>query len=224
MIRTSLLVAATLTALCIASPLQAQTHDASADFSTVSNINGVWSHGYTNTLGSSLNLYTRFVGGGFLMWQSADFGRDPNFAKNTTGSNAFGTADGQVSLHPGPGNQYSVLRFTAPSTNTFTIDSQFYSGDGGDTDVNVLLNSGTASPLFFAATTNTNPTYGASVSLQANDTLDFVIGAKGSYAGDTTPFRVTITTGAVPAPGSLAVGLVGIVPAIGLLLRRRRKS
>src|SRR5688572_15709835 len=110
MTRNALLAATALVWLCFAFPLQAQTFDAADDFSIANNPNGVWSSGYTDTLGSTLNLYTQFVdSGGFLLWQSPTFGRDPNFAKNTTGGDAFGTANGQVSLHPGPGNQYSVL-------------------------------------------------------------------------------------------------------------------
>ena len=105
----------------------------------------------------------------------------------------FGIAPGQVALHPGSGNQYSVLRFTAPMTGSYTIAAQFFVGDFGDTDANILLNGDTVTPVFFAATTNTNPSFNGSLSLNLGDTVDFVVGAKGSWSGDTTPVTITVT-------------------------------
>ncbi len=187
-----------LAALCAASTASATTYDASADFSGVSNPNpnGAWSEGYTTTLGSALVLHSQYTPNYSLnvnAWNSANA---VVFEKNVGATTTFGIAPGQAALHPGSGNQYAVLRFTAPGAGSFTIAAQFFVGDTGDTDANILLNSNAGSPVFFATTTNTNPSYGGTLNLQAGDTVDFVVGSKGGFQFDTTPIAVSITSSA----------------------------
>jgi hypothetical protein len=218
--------AAALTALFAAPQgVQAQTFDAAADYSRFNNPNGVWSAGYTNTLGSALVLYdvNNGVTDGLNAWRSSAIGVDPNFSKNLSGSTLINIAPGQVSLHPGPNNQYSVLRFTAPTTAAYNVVAQFFVGDTGDTDANILLNSNAAAPVFFAATTDTNPSFNQTVNLTAGNTLDFVVGSKGSYFSDTTPLNVTLTTVSAAAPEPSALALLAL-PLAGMVIRKRRKA
>ena len=169
----------------------AETWDANADFSATSNPNGAWSYGWTATLGSPLHLYPSTNPSNTSAWWDPAIERmgAPSFWKNTSASTQFGVAPGETSLHPGPNNEFSVLRWTAPSASDCTVNAQFLAGHDGDTDAYVLKNGAT---IFSAETTNINPSFGQTIRLSAGDTLDFAVGSKGSYYSDNTPVSVTI--------------------------------
>ena len=173
--------------------------DANADYSLENNPNGVWSAGYTSTatLGSSFNLYDTTNGNtnGVYMWLSTvvQASQSPSFSKNLGSASIYGIKPGEISLHPGPQNQFSVLRFTVPRTGTYNLDAQFYSGDIADTTAYILLNNNTSSPLFKAVTTSTNPKFRKSIALKANEKLDFLVGSKGNFSYCSTPLRVKLT-------------------------------
>lgn len=178
----------------------ANSFDATADYSLENNPNGVWSAGYTSTatLGSSFNLYNTNNGStnGLNQWLSTlvQSSQAPSFSKNlSSGFIIPGLKPGAIMLHPGPQNQFSVLRFTVPQTGTYSLDAQFYAGDRGDTDAYILLNNNRSSPLFKAITTNTNPKFRKSIALKADEELDFIVGSKGSFYYCTTPLRVKLT-------------------------------
>ncbi len=167
--------------------------DAAADFADA-NPNGAWSYGWTATLGSDWHFYPEVnFPSNAIRWHDSSIESmgAPSLWKNTGTGSQYGVGPGQVSLHPGPANQYSVLRWTAPFAGSYAVNAQFFTGDGGDTDGNVLP---MALSIFFADTTNTNPAYSHLLTLSAGDTLDFVVGSKGSFYSDNTPVNVTITT------------------------------
>jgi hypothetical protein len=215
----------------------AQTFDAAADYSITNNPNGVWSAGFSSTLGGSLVLFNvnNGVTNGINAWNSTvvnAFGT-PSYFKNLGASPANFLQPGQIALHPGPDNQnapFAVLRFTAPTTAQYNVVAQFFVGDtggstGGDTDANILLNSNAAAPVFFAATTNTNPLFNQTVTLAAGNTLDFIVGSKGDFTFDTTPLNVRLTnvSTAAPEPSALAL-LAPILPIAGMVIRKRRRA
>lgn len=187
--------------------------DANNDYSDTANPNGAWSYGCSanSTLGSAFVAFDTFNadggGTGNNEWSSSSLGHTPNFRKNTSDSTIFGANPGQVSLHPGPNNEYAILRFTAPAAGSYLIDSQFFAGDTGETDAHVLLNNDTASPLFSAPSTTTNPAFTTTVALQQGDVVDFVVGSLGDHNFDTTPLRVFIQTVAGTAPASRTVAI-----------------
>lgn len=223
----ALFVTLSLTLALAAFPrtVHAQIFDATADYSRFNNPNGVWSAGYTDTLGSALNLYNinNGVTNGLNLWNSTvvNTASAPTFGRNLGGAMQFGIPPGQIMLHPGPQNQYSVLRFTAPVTTSYSLVGRFFSGDSGDTDATILLNSNTATPVFFAVTTGTNPTFNEALSLTAGNTVDFVVGSKGSFISDTTPLIVQITVVAAPEPATVALLATGLLPIAAVLIRRR---
>lgn len=114
-------------------------YSAFGDFSATSNptLDGIWSYGYTSTLGSSLNLYTSTSLHGHYssnLSQWTDNVRiDPNVIKNETGVDIMLPLSGYFIIpateylyfHPGPQGEYSVIRWIAPSTGIFEIDSEF---------------------------------------------------------------------------------------------------
>jgi hypothetical protein len=181
------------------SSASADSFDATADYSLENNPNGVWSSGYTSTatLGSSFNLYDTTNGNtkGLYQWLSTvvQASQAPSFSKNLGSTSFYGLEPGEIMLHPGPQNQFGVLRFTVPRTGTYSLDAQFYEGDIGDTTAYILRNNNTSSPLFKAVTTSTNPKFRKTIALKANEKLDFLVGSKGSFYSCTTPLRVKLT-------------------------------
>ena len=104
-------------------------YDAVQDFSIISNPNGVWSYGWQSSLGSPLNLYTvtdtTTVSGMSAWLKSGTLLTPPVVAHNDT-SNVICFLTVCVPptcllLHPGPNNEVTVVRWTAPSSGAFRV-------------------------------------------------------------------------------------------------------
>lgn len=214
------------------SPVAYAAWDATADFNatTITNPNGVWSYGYDPAAmaGYQLKTFDLFTTAGTLplAWQDSSYvySNAPSFEKNTAASRIAGTLPGQIALHPGPvaNGDAAILRFTAPQTGSYSIRAQFLAGDLGETDAWVVLNNDFLAPLGALGTTNLNPKFSiGALSLAADDTVDFVVGNRGSYFGDTTPLTVQISV--VPEPGIPMLLLLGL-GCIGLRVRARRSK
>lgn len=219
--------------MLLQSPIAYAAWDATADFNatTTTNPNGVWSYGYDPAAmaGYQLKTFDLFTTTGTLMpiaWQDSAyvFSRSPNFEKNTAASTIAGTLPGQIALHPGPAanGDAAILRFSAPQTGSYSIRAQFLAGDYGETDAWVVLNDDFLAPLGTLGTTNLDPKFSiGALSLAADDTVDFVVGNRGSYFGDTTPLTVQISV--VPEPGIPVLLLLGL-GCIGLRVLARRSK
>lgn len=224
--------------LTAARPAAAQTYDAAGDFSASSNPNGVWSYGYENTLGGPLNLYTtQFAPTATTSGWNDNISADvPMVIKNFGSSPDSGFADlvlqpGQLAFHPGPQDQFSIVRFTAAQGGLYNLTSSFVpvTTDGTTTDVHVLKN-GTS--LFDGSVSGTyNAPHGAAYSdafsLNAGDTVEFAVGygANGNYNSDSTGLAATLT--AAPVPEASTTVSLGLMLALGLgavAVARRRKS
>lgn len=176
-------------------------HDATADFGvTNGNPNGVWSYGWMPTDFSTFTAYQHtYADSGSRQWYTAGMSgdRSPSIWMNTTSSTGYGVAPGQLSLHPGPAQQPSVLRWTAPFEGSYDIVGQFFGGDGGTMQVGVRQGSswlwqGTDAGVFELHRTVT-----------AGTSIDFVV--YGGYAYGNTPLALTISSPAVVIP-SLPAG------------------
>lgn len=192
----------------------ADVFDATADYSITNNPNGVWSAGYKSTLSSPFVVYdqTGYVANSYSYWNSSTASNQVpigamNFYKNFSNAPIYGLAPNMIALHPGPLNQYSILRFTAPKAANYYLQLQFFAGNTGDTDGFAILNDNSANPLFYAATTNTSPTFSSYLNLNLGDFVDVVVGSKGNYNYGTTPISVVFTEQAVPEPQSVILGL-----------------
>ncbi len=177
----------------------ATTHTTATAFSATANPNGVWRAGYrTAAVSTALTVYTRpgTYAGGIVGWNTGN--GEPNFTKHLGTVTQFGLAPGQIALHPGPGGEFSVLRFTAPAAGTATVAARFYPGDSGATDVLVVAGrAGGATQLFAGVNAGT---YAGTVTLAVGDTVDLVVGPRDGYGGDTTPVEATIELGTASAP------------------------
>jgi hypothetical protein len=186
----------------------AQTYNPATGFSATSNPNGVWRYGYSLTLGSPLILHTnRLNSFGVDIWRTAIALGVPAAFHNPT-ANAIGLGTpvidaGGLALHPGPQNQYGILRFTAPLAGDYRISGSWYGQDitGTTTDVHILANG----VQVFAGAVNgfgpgTGPSFNTTASLGEGGYLDFAVGfgANGDFLYDSTGLSAQITM--VPEP------------------------
>jgi hypothetical protein len=205
----------------------AATYDAAADFSSSSNTSSnVWSYGFTTSLadGYGVVLFDTFSQMGSLsVWSSS--------THNVLGApaawiDANAASEQRFAMHPGPnaGADSAVLRFTAPTSGTYTVDGRFFAGDFGAMSGSVVLGGLLSNPLFQIGSTTDAASSAfsfATLTLAQGQTLDFLVGNNGSFFGGSTPLSVSITqsVSSVPEPTSLALLLAGGV--VLLVLRRR---
>lgn len=101
-----------------------------------------------------------------------------------------------------------IVRWTAPGTGTYTIDATFLSRFAVavmDADVHIIKNRGAERLLDgYVSQTGTSASYNSSISLNANDTIDFVVGTGTStenYGNAVAGLRATITS--ADSPGTV---------------------
>ena len=201
--------------------------NAARDFSPTSNPNGVWSYGQSASLGSAFNLYTQSGPDNvdsppanlLDTWHSGTGGFFANpavFHNGTSSVISFNGGSitylpGELGFHPGRFGQYSIVRFTAPLSASFTLESDYRPLDlGTTTDVHVLLNN----VSIFDGLVNPHVpiSFDTVLTLNGGDRLDFVVGVglNGNYFADSTGLSAILTTSIVPEPSTLAIMLVGI--------------
>ena len=184
-----------LLAAAIAHPASAFAYDANVDFVPNSpNLNDVWSYGYTTSLGSAFIPHAEhFSTSDAYGWRTnLGFGA-PAFTYFT--SPGFGILAGETSLHGGPNNEFSVLRFTTPATGSYDLLATWRGpGDTGNTDLYLLKNNNGGSPLGSStSTTISGMIQLPNVSLVAGDTIDLVLGTGGDgFFSDNTPVNLQI--------------------------------
>jgi len=209
---------------------RAATYDISTDFSTASNPNGVWTYGYSTTLGGALIPYVQSTTtiDGIQIWRNligtepVDFNNPTNGDVVTCGS-CLALPAHTAAFHPGPNGEFSVYRFTTQIPGTYVLDATFGGLDHGGTDV-YILDNGTviySTDIILGSSINHNE----SRTLLLGETIDFAVGVgtDGSFLFDSTSINGSLTLSAVPEPeiyGLLTAGL-GL---IGFVARRRKKA
>lgn len=206
MLNTNLLIGGLFAIFAAVNSHASTIWDAADDFSssTSTNPNGVWNYGYdpASLSGYQFKLFDNFTPDQPPLWNDSTYslGRAPAFLKNESGSEIYGIAPGQISLHPGPAanGDAAILRFVAPYSGRYDINAQFFDGDIGETDAWIVLNNDFAAPQASLGITSIEPVYSvANLMLSAGDSLDFVVGNHGLYSSDNTPLDLQIST-AVP--------------------------
>lgn len=210
----------------------AQIYDANADFTPASagNPNGVWSYGYTTTLGGTFIPFGEFINDGTLLTWRTNIGLGtPAWFKNLSGVNQVNNslAPGQTALHGGPNGEFAVLRFTAPSAGIYNYDLEYFPGDSGNTDIYLLQSSNAADPLFSDLITTGPGSFSFDgLSLSQNETLDLVVGnANDGFTFDTTPvnLQVEAVPAVAPEPATGALLATGLLILGGVITARRRR-
>jgi hypothetical protein len=106
---------------------------------------------------------------------------------------------GQLAFHPGPKNEYSVVRWTAPAAGEVRVSATFAGiAERATTDVHVLHKG---RPLFDALLnlkgSGNQARFAKSFMVAAGDTVDCAVGAGNeNYGGDSTALAVTIKSAA----------------------------
>ena len=105
-----------------------------------------------------------------------------------------------VFFHPGPEDQNSVLRFTAPASGNYQVQAVFWGDDSvgpTTTDVHVLHNG---LGLYTGEVTgfgrpSSDQSFTTTISVAAGDTIDFAVGygTDGNYFFDSTGVSAVIT-------------------------------
>jgi hypothetical protein len=158
---------------------------------------------------------------GLQVWRLAA-GPDPNVTHNPLPSPLVAPwatwSPGMLAMHPGPRNEFSVVRWTAPADDEVSVIAHFYGPvNQPTTDVHLLHKDRSVFDGWLNLQQQGNSVWQTNrLTLARGDTLDFVVGVgNGNYGGDTTGFEATIrgrdgkefnaATGFVPAPqpGSL---------------------
>ena len=237
---TRTMLAAMGLAAVLAGPVAAQTYDAAAAFgnsitatgTTVtasSNPNGVWSYRYAESLtdASTTASMAAFVSTQNVNIEGWQLGSNvPGLYYNTSGtqqdSGSTRWLANELIMHPGS-SKYSVLRFTSPATDTYTLSATVTGASldagGATTDAHVFVN-GVES---FAAVTvsgyrgNSGGGFSSSnLPLAAGDTVELRLGSNGTFGSDST--GVSFVIAPVPEPATVLT-----VAAVGLVAVRRRQ-
>jgi hypothetical protein len=213
----------------------ATTFSLAGDFSTASNPNGVWSYGYITP---STGAFTAYTGNGnpafgpLPSWYSPSLGIDPVLAvNNTTSTYTFSTLTvlpGWAVFHPGPNDQQSDFRFTAPAGGNYAFNLSFQGADSvGPTSTQVLITSG--GNTYYSQAINSFETpfaFNGTLALTAGQVVDIKVDDSGNYLFDSTMLRGTITSAAmapVPEPATGTLFALGLA-VTGLMLRKKAAS
>jgi len=206
-----------LAATVLASPLQAQlVFDAGKDFSTNQNPNGAWSYGWWEASKMEFALFTGLKRESEMEpssspriwhWYVPDAeGREAIWALGVSWNPTdqpeniltMNLPPLGIQVHPGPENEYSVIRWTAPTSGLANIKAAFegLNPNGTTTDVHVWHNG---NALQDAAVdgfgTNSRVNFDGEVTVIAGDTVDFGVGygANGNHSCDSTLLSAAIS-------------------------------
>jgi hypothetical protein len=196
-------------------PVIRPNNSAAVGFSTNTNPNGVWTYGFSTNLGGTLISYPETGDNGdFQFWRTNLFLDAPNVIFNPAGTPVTSTTitlgARQLAFHPGPNGEYSIIRYTCPTNDTYRLVSSFGGADTvgpTSTDVHVLRNGvsifdGLVNTFGVATNFNTN------LNLVTGELIDFVVGwgTNKEFSWDTTTLSAVIvpTTGCETFPTIVA--------------------
>lgn len=151
---------------------------------------------------------------GLQAWRRAD-GPDPNVTHNPLTVPLVAPwatwAPGRLAFHPGPKNEFSVVRWTAPEAGGVTVEAGFSGPENKPTtDVHVLHNGRAVFDGWLNLRESGNAvSHTGRLDVARGDTVDFVVGAgNGNYGGDTTGLEAVIRR----SDGKVFDAAVGFVP------------
>ena len=165
--------------------------NASEDFSRAENPSAEWSYGFKQDLSNAVELLPSSWTYGWFKDVGTGFSNGVRIWKNTSASNSFGIAPGQLALRPGDtasGTPPAVLRWTAPHSADFDVTGSFLTGistTGKDAYI-VVTNEYVWERINFTQ----DEAFNLSLRLTAGDTVDFIVADQ--FQSADTPIDVTI--------------------------------
>jgi hypothetical protein len=208
-----LTLAVCLTSITAFATIPISCWDAASEFNDsanpdAANPSGVWSYGWKKALTEKFVLATTRANDPphTSGWSSASgypyIGHNTHAIPVTVNINSIVLPPFALALHPGPNNEYAVVRFTVPADGTYKVSGQFYALDdnaaGTTTDVWVLPNNSKT-----GAFSGKVDYYGGSkwasftstaFQLKKGNTLDFQVGygVNKNYEYDSTGLNAVI--------------------------------
>jgi hypothetical protein len=212
-----------------------------SDFSVQKNPNGVWTYGqYAATLPADPTTFTKYQSGGnnggIDFWGAGAGPLAPFVFHNTTNNvislNGVTYQPGEAGLYSGPNGEYSVVRFTLPTSGVYFFDFSLtdtsgMSGSFYESRNGVLTGVAGLGPIPSGSGGH------GSVSLTEGDTLDFAIGLRSGFGPPYVPgkveFDITFTyqgpaPPVVPEPSGLILFGVGTACLIAFARWKGNKS
>lgn len=246
MIRVSFLTLVAIAALG-SEPVHAVTYNWIDGVDRIKNpsTNGPWTYGSQASLSAAFvpmrkSLFTRrFDDLVFVQWiddgpaANIEFNLRDVFHEDPYGG---GRPADSVSIHPGSGGAYGVMRFTAPVAGDYTFNIGFTGNNSlvaPSTDVHVIVNgidsySGTVNSIRVGEVLGAGPTFtpAAPISLAVGGTIDLAVGDGGNGHGyDLTGVHGYIERlggGATSVPEPGCATLTACATLAMLALRRSR--
>jgi|GEM_PF-1445820 len=200
------------------------------DFSLTANPNGPYSYGWEPTLGGIFSLYNKTDAGGsgscsgVTNWYDTSISLPPLAAKNNIfGQLCNGIQPGEVSIHPGPNGEFSVIRWTSPMTGEVKIDGYFGAGHSGIMSYFVYKDG--ATPIFELHNTYADGPFSLVEEVSVGTTIDFAVGE--GYSAGSTPLHAVITSTAIESDYLDVAGIPdvngdGIIDQAVLVMRAGR--
>lgn len=178
--------------------------DEAVDFSNTVNPASPWSYGWSEDLAGPFHLFaqgdTSVVCPTVFQWyEPIASDPAPSINHNQGGATTCGSIQfqaGDVAGLPGPSGEYSVLRWTAPSSGFFMVDGSFTALDlqSDLVDVHVLQNATSLfSGVVGGTAGTTNEFHFCRLFATSGDVIDFVVGSGGDgYVHDMTAIQAHI--------------------------------
>lgn len=165
-------------------------------FSHSSNPNGDWQWGYAATgSAATLTLLTSYlaVSSDIAAWWSPVFGSagaSVTMPQNSaSGSRSYGTVTWpatSISLHPGPGGEHAILRWTAPFAAECVVDLTFQTNDRPSTEVAVYHEGTVVGSVGYLSGATTVIGVVETFYVNTGKVLNISVGPYGSFYYDTT--------------------------------------
>ncbi len=190
-------------------PLPSGAYDAKAQFSSSQNPGGPWSYGWSTNLAGPMTVYPDYLlsaGAGSEEWTDYSIAQDNTpHVSYYPGTTPYQDLPPQsLNIHPGPSNQFSRCRWTAPTSGTYSVQSSFTALDIGVPHGYLLINGTDEGDSLLPQGVEEDFNV-ASVVLAAGDTVEAVagVGTDNVYYNDESAFTLTIipiTVATIPPP------------------------